>query len=286
MGVKKFKPTTPGRRGMASPTFEEITKHTPEKSLLIHLKRFGGRNNLGRVTTRHRGAGEKKAYRMVDFSRLDKLGIEGKVVGVEYDPYRTAYIMLVQYIDGEKRYHLAPAGIKIGGKILAKEKAKVKTGNRMKIKNIPVGYSIYEVSLVKGKAGILGRSAGSQIKLVSLEGPKAQIQMPSGEVRLTEKDCYATIGTVSNIDHNNVKYGKAGKRRHMGWRPTVRGSVMNPVDHPHGGGEGKSPIGLKHPKTPWGLPALGVKTRRRKYTNRMIIKSRKGKQTQATTTSN
>lgn len=279
MAIKKFKPTTPGRRGMASPTFEEITRKHPEKTLLIHLKRFAGRNNTGRITTRHRGSGEKRAYRMVDFNRTDKLGIEGKVVGIEYDPYRTAYIMLVQYMDGEKRYHLAPADIKVGTKIIAKEKAKVKTGNRMKIKNIPIGYSIYEVELVKGKGGILGRSAGAQIKLVSLEGSKAQIQMPSGEVRLTEKDCYASIGIIGNIDHGNVKYGKAGKRRHMGWRPTVRGSAMNPVDHPHGGGEGRCPIGLKHPKTPWGLPALGVKTRNRKYTDRMIVKSRKGRQT-------
>jgi large subunit ribosomal protein L2 len=282
MAVKKFKPTTPGRRGMASPTFEELTTGKPERSLLVHLKRFAGRNNTGRITTRHRGAGEKKAYRMVDFSRLDKLGIEGVVKTIEYDPYRTAYIMLVQYKDGEKRYHLSPVDMKVGTTIIAKEKTEVKTGNRMKIKNIPIGYSIYEVELIKGKGGILGRSAGSQIKLVSLEGGKAQIQMPSGEVRLTEKDCYATVGIVSNVDHNNVKYGKAGKRRHMGWRPTVRGSAMNPVDHPHGGGEGRTPIGLKHPKTPWGLPALGVKTRKRKYTDRMIVKSRHGKQTQAT----
>ncbi|MFA6991821.1 MAG: 50S ribosomal protein L2 [Candidatus Gracilibacteria bacterium] len=277
MPVKKFKATTPGRRMMASPTFEELTTDKPERSLLIRLQKHGGRNNTGRITTRHRGGGEKKFYRMIDFNRADKLNIQGVVKTIEYDPYRTAYIMLVQYQDGEKRYHLSPNGMKVGTKIICKDKGKVQTGNRMKLKNIPVGYSIYEVELVRGKGGILGRSAGSSIVLVSLEGSKAQVQMPSGEVRFVEKDCYATIGGVSNVDHNIVNYGKAGKRRHMGWRPTVRGSAMNPVDHPHGGGEGRTPIGLKHPKTPWGLPALGVKTRNRKYTNKMIVKPRKGK---------
>lgn len=277
MTLKKFKPTTPGVRHMSVSSFEEITTMTPEKSLLISLKRHAGRNNTGRITIRHRGGGEKRFYRKMDFNRVDKLGIEGTVKTIEYDPYRTARIMLVVYKDGEKRYHLAPDGIKVGEVILTSEKGKIKVGNRMMIKSIPVGFSIYEVELNKGKGGQLGRSAGSSIKLVSLETPKAQIQMPSGEVRLVEKTNYATIGIVGNIDHSNVKIGKAGRKRHMGWRPTVRGKVMNPVDHPHGGGEGKNPIGLKHPKTPWGMPTLGFKTRRRKYTNKMIIKDRRKK---------
>jgi len=277
MALKKFKPTTPGVRHMSVSSFEEITTSTPEKSLLVSLKRHAGRNNMGRITARHRGSGAKKFYRLIDFNRVDKLGIEGIVKTVEYDPYRTARIMLVQYKDVEKRYHLAPDGIKVVEVILTKEKGKINVGNRMMIKNIPVGYSIYEVELRKGKGGQLGRSAGTSIKLVSLETPKAQIQMPSGEVRLVEKTNYATIGTVGNIDHGNIKVGKAGRKRHMGRRPHVRGKVMNPVDHPHGGGEGKNTIGLKHPKTPWGMPTLGYKTRRRKYTNMMIIKDRRKK---------
>lgn len=277
MALKKYNPTTPGRRHMSMYSFDEITKTTPEKSLIVSLKRHAGRNNMGRICIRHRGSGEKRFYRMVDFSRTDKLGIDAVVKAIEYDPYRTARIMLVQYKDSEKRYHLAPDGIKVGDEIVAKEKAKIKVGNRMMIKNIPVGYEIFEVELNKGKGGTLGRSAGAHIKLVSLETPKAQIQMPSGEVRLVEKTHYATIGTVGNIEHSNVKIGKAGRKRHMGWRPTVRGKVMNPCDHPHGGGEGKNPIGLTGPKTPWGVPTLGFKTRRRKFTSNMIIKDRRKK---------
>ena len=277
MGLKKFKPTTPGVRHMSVSSFEEITRSEPEKSLIISLKRHAGHNNVGRITVRHRGNGAKKFYRLIDFKRTDKLGIEGTVKSIEYDPYRTARIILVQYKDGEKRYHLAPDGIKVGEVIVTKENPKVKVGNRMMIKNIPVGYSIYEVELTKGRGGQLGRSAGTSIKLVSLETPKAQIQMPSGEIRLVEKTNYATVGTVSNGEHSNVKIGKAGRSRHMGRRPAVRGKAMNPVDHPHGGGRGKNPIGLPHPKTPWGMPALGFKTRRRKYTNMMIIKDRRKK---------
>lgn len=277
MALKKFKPTSAGVRHMSMYSFDEITKTKPEKSLIVSLKRHAGRNSAGRITIRHRGGGAKKFYRLIDFNRVDKLGIEGTVKSVEYDPYRTARIILVQYKDGEKRYHLAPDGIKVGDKIITKEKAKIKVGNRLMLKNIPVGYEICEVELHKGKGGQLGRSAGTKIKLVSLETQKAQIQMPSGEIRLVEKTNYATIGTVGNIDHSNIKIGKAGRKRHMGRRPEVRGKAMNPCDHPHGGGEARNSIGLKHPKTPWGMPALGFKTRRRKYTNVMIIKDRRKK---------
>ncbi|MDD3861712.1 MAG: 50S ribosomal protein L2 [Candidatus Gracilibacteria bacterium] len=277
MALKKFKPTTPGLRHMSVSSFEEITKTTPEKSLIVKIKRHAGRNNLGRITSRHRGGGAKRFYRMVDFNRVDKSGIPAVVAAIEYDPNRTARIMLVNYKDGEKRYHLAPDGVKVGDNLITKEKAPIQVGNRMMIKSIPVGYSMCEVELNKGKGGQLGRSAGANIKLVSLETQKAQIQMPSGEIRLVEKTNYATIGTIGNLDHSNIKIGKAGRKRHMGRRPHVRGSVMNPVDHPHGGGEGRSPIGLKHPKTPWGMPTLGFKTRRRKYTNMMILKDRRKK---------
>lgn len=277
MAVKKFKPTTPARRQMSIASFEEITRTKPEKSLTVILKKHAGRNNQGVITTRHHGGGSKRYYRLVDFNRKDIHGIEGTVKSVEYDPNRTAYIMLVQYKDGQKRYHIAPSDIKVGDGILCKDKAPIKSGNRMLIKHVPVGYSVYEVELHEGKGGQLGRSAGSNIKLVSLEGHLAQIQMPSGEIRLVSKKCYATIGIVSNIDLMNISIGKAGRKRHMGIRPTVRGKVMNPVDHPHGGGEGSTSIGLKYPKTPWGMPALGFKTRRRKYTNKMILQDRRKK---------
>ncbi len=275
--LKSYNPTTPGRRQMTSASFIEVTKSKPEKSLIKRIARKSGRNNSGRITVRHRGGGAKKMYRMIDFNRVDKANIEGKVAAVEYDPNRTAYIMLVQYKDGEKRYHICPDRTKVGDKIMTAEKAKIKKGNRMHLQNIPVGYSIYNVELHKGKGGQFGRSAGTAIKLVSLEGEKAQIQMPSGEIRLVEKDAFATVGIVSNIDHGNIKIGKAGRMRHKGRRPQVRGKAMNPVDHPHGGGEGGSPIGMKHPKTPWGMPALGFKTRRRHYTDKMIIKDRRRK---------
>ena len=277
MALKKFKPTTPGRRQMSVASFDEVTRTKPEKSLTCKIKKTSGRNNSGRITVRHRGGGEKRLYRMIDFKRIDKKNIEGKVTSVEYDPNRTAYIMLVTYKDGEKRYHIAPEGIKVGDSIMTAEKVKIKSGNRMLISNIPVGYEIYNVEMKKGKGGQLGRSAGTAIKLVSLEGDHAQIQMPSGEIRLVEKEGYATIGQVSNIDHNNIVIGKAGRKRHMGRRPQVRGKAMNPCDHPHGGGEGGTPIGMKHPKTPWGMPALGLKTRRRKYTDKMIVKDRRRK---------
>lgn len=277
MALKKFKPVTPGLRQMSVSSFEEITKTKPEKSLIKIMKKNSGRNNIGQITIRHRGGGCKRYYRMIDFSRTDKLNIEGRVTAIEYDPNRTAYIMLVQYKDGEKRYHIAPLGIKVEDKIVASEKAKIKKGNRMLIKNIPVGYNIYEVELYKGKGGKLGRSAGSLITLVSLEGKDAQIQMASGEIRTVGKDCYATVGIVSNPEHSNISIGKAGRKRHMGRRPMVRGKVMNPCDHPHGGGEGCNPIGMPSPKTPWGIPTLGYKTRRRHFTDNKIIKDRRRK---------
>lgn len=276
MALKKFKPVTPGRRQMTMASFDEITTNEPEKSLIKILKRHSGRNNSGRITCRHRGGGEKKFYRIIDFKGgTDKLNMEAKVQTIEYDPYRTCYIMLLNYKDGEKRYQIAPLEVKVGDEIVAKERGKVKPGNRMQLKHIPVGFSMYNIELKPGKGGQMGRSAGASIKLVSLEGEHAQIQMQSGEVRLVSKDCYASVGQVGNIDHNNIVYGTAGRRRHMGWKPTVAGSAMIPKDHPHGGGKGHTSIGLIHPKTPWGMPALGYKTRTRKYTDRMIVKDRR-----------
>ncbi len=277
MTLKKFKPTTPGRRNMTIASFEEVTKSKPEKTLIKKLNKNSGRNNKGRITVRHRGGGSKRYYRSIDFNGVDKKNIEAKVTAIEYDPNRTAYIMLLIYKDGEKRYQIAPIGIKIGDIIITKENNKIKTGNRMCLKNIPVGYNIYNVEMHEGKGGQLARSAGSALKLVSLEGKFAQVQMPSGEIRLISKKCYASIGIVSNPENSNINLGKAGKTRHLGRRPQVRGKAMNPVDHPHGGGEGGSPIGLKHPKTPWGLPALGFKTRRRHYTDKMIVRDRRRK---------
>lgn len=275
MAIKNYKPTTPGRRDMSGYSFEEITKSTPEKSLTVRLNKRSGRNNQGRLTIRHRGGGHKRLYRLVDFKRIDKRNVEGFVTAIEYDPYRTAYIMLVNYKDGEKRYHLAPQDIKVGDKILLADKTKLKPGNRMLLKNFPVGFLVYNLEITKGKGGQMIRSAGSSAKVISQEGDTyTQIQLPSGEVRLINRDCYATYGEVSNADHSNITIGKAGRMRHMGRRPQVRGKAMNPCDHPHGGGEGNQPIGLKHPKTPWGMPALGYKTRKRKYSDRLIVKSR------------
>lgn len=277
MALKKYKPTTPGRRGMSSASFEELTRSKPVKYLTRKQNRKSGRNNTGTITVRHRGGGSKRAYRIIDFKHFDKLNIEGRVTSIEYDPNRTAYIMLVTYKDGEKRYHIAPEGIKVDDKIIAGERAKVRTGNRMVVNNIPVGYDIHNVELHEGRGGQMARSAGASLKLVSLEGEHAQIQMPSGEIRLISKKCYASIGIVGNIDHNNINIGKAGRTRNFGRRPQVRGKAMNPCDHPHGGGEGSNPIGLKYPKTKWGLPALGKKTRRRHYTDKMIIRDRRRK---------
>jgi len=276
MGIIKLKPTTAGRRNMIVNSYEELTTSTPHKPLLRVWKEQGGRNNLGRLTVRHRGGGNKRMYRVIDNKRFDKLNIPATVETIEYDPNRTCFIALLCYADGERRYVIAPNGLKVGMQLVCKEKAKAKLGNRMQIKHIPVGFDVHDVELWPGKGGQCIRSAGSYGKVTSLDGDMAQIMFPSGEVRYVSKDCYATIGIVSNLDHSNVRIGKAGVRRHMGWRPEVLGKSMNPVDHPHGGGEGHCPIGLKYPKTPWGKHALGVKTRRpKKYSNKMIISRRK-----------
>ncbi len=273
MGIKVYKPTSAGRRNMSASTFEEITKTEPEKSLLVTLKRQAGRNNQGRVTVRHRGGGNRPKYRLIDFRR-DKLGVPAKVAAIEYDPNRTARIALLQYADGEKRYILAPIGMMVGDTVLSGPNAEIKPGNTLPISAIPVGTIIHNVELQKGKGGQLVRSAGTGAQLMAKEGKYAQVRLPSGEVRYVSVECMATIGSVGNAEWNTIKLGKAGRRRHMGWRPTVRGSVMSPRDHPHGGGEGKVGVGMPGPKTPWGKPALGKKTRRIKFTDKFIVKRR------------
>jgi large subunit ribosomal protein L2 len=277
MAVKKFSPTTPSRRGMTMPTFEEITTNVPEKSLLSPKKKSGGRNAQGKITVRHVGGGEKQKYRIIDFKR-DKDNIPGKVFTVEYDPNRTAYIALIAYADGEKRYIIAPVGLKVGDVIVSGPDSDIKVGNALPIKNIPVGTVIHNVELSIGKGGQLVRSAGSSAQLMAKEGNYAQLRLPSGEMRYVRIECRATIGTVSNLTHEIVNLGNAGRKRHLGIRPTVRGSVMNPNDHPHGGGEGKAPVGHPGPMTPWGKPALGYKTRKhKKYSDRLIVKRRNSK---------
>lgn len=274
MGIKKFKPTSPARRHMTVSTFEEITKKEPEKALVVSLNKSSGRNSQGRITIRHRGGGEKKKYRIIDFKR-NKDGIPGKVAAIEYDPNRTANIALIHYVDGEKRYILAPYKLKVGDVIESGENADIKIGNTLKLKDMPVGTTVHNVELKPGKGAQLARSAGSEAQLMAKEGKYAQIKLPSGEFRLVSIDCRATIGQVGNIDHELITIGKAGKSRHMGKRPAVRGSVMNPVDHPHGGGEGKTGIGMPAPKTPWGKPALGYKTRKKnKKSNQYIVRGR------------
>lgn len=275
MGIKKFKPTSPARRNMTGLTFQEITKKDPEKSLIVTLKKHSGRNSYGRITVRHRGGGYKIKYRLIDFKR-DKENVPAKVVAIEYDPNRTANIALLQYADGEKRYILAPNGLNVGDTVMSGENADIKVGNALKLKNIPVGTMIHNIELNPGKGGQLVRAAGAAAQLMAKEGNYAQVRLPSGEVRLVRVECKATIGVVGNSEHELVIIGKAGKKRHMGIRPTVRGSVMNPVDHPHGGGEGRSPIGRPSPVTPWGKPTLGYKTRKtKKYSDRFIVKKRK-----------
>lgn len=273
MGIKIYKPTSAGRRGMTSSTFAEITKKKPEKSLLITLKRQAGRNNQGRITVRHHGGGNRPKYRRVDFRR-EKVDVPAKVASIEYDPNRSARIALLHYADGEKCYILAPVGLMVGDTILSGGTAEVKPGNTLPISNIPVGTMIHNIELQKGKGGQLARSAGTSAQLMAKEGKYAQVRLPSGETRYVSVECKATIGQVGNSEWNTIKFGKAGRRRHMGWRPTVRGSAMSPRDHPHGGGEGKVGVGLPGPKTPWGKPALGKKTRRRKFTDRFIVKRR------------
>jgi len=276
MPTKKFKPTTPSRRFMSVPTFEEITKFTPEKSLVVIKKKFAGRNSYGRITVRHRGGGNKLKYRIIDFKRSSSL--PATVIGIEYDPNRSAYIALLQNTEGEKSYIVAPVGLTDGDVVYTGPDADIKPGNTLPIENIPVGTFIHNIELYPGKGAQLVRSAGVAAQLVSKENGVALVRLPSGEVRIVRLDCKATIGQVGNIEHDTVKLGKAGKKRHMGIRPTVRGSVMNPCDHPHGGGEGKSPIGRPSPVTPWGKPALGYKTRDKKArTNKFIVKRRNAK---------
>lgn len=274
MAIKKFRPTSPGRRFMTVSAFDEITRTEPERSLLAPLQRRGGRNSFGRITVRHRGGGHKRQYRIIDFRR-NKDGIPAKVVGIEYDPNRSANIALLNYADGEKRYILAPVGLKPGDTVLSGEKADIFPGNAMPIRYIPVGTLLHNIELKPGKGGQLVRSAGTAAQLMAKEGAYAHIRMPSNEVRLIHIDCRATIGQVGNIDHENLSMGKAGRTRWMGKRPSVRGSVMNPVDHPHGGGEGRAPIGRKAPLTPWGKPTLGARTRRKKQSDRYIVRRRK-----------
>ena len=277
MAVKKFRPTTPSRREMTMQTFEEVTTSTPEKSLLVALKSKAGRNAQGKITVRHRGGGVKRKYRIIDFKR-NKDGVEAKVASIEYDPNRTAYIALVVYADGEKRYILAPVGLKAGDVVVSGTDVDIKVGNALPLKNIPVGTVVHNIELQVGKGGQLVRSAGNSAQLMAKEGNYATLRLPSGEMRYVRIECRATIGTLSNSTNDIVNLGKAGRKRHLGFRPTVRGSVMNPNDHPHGGGEGKSPVGRPSPVTPWGKPALGYKTRKtKKYSDRFIIKNRNSK---------
>lgn len=273
MAVKKYKPTTPGQRGMTGYTFEEITKSVPERSLTVSLGRHGGRNVHGRVTVRHRGGGNRRLVRAVDFKR-EKFGIPAQVAAIEYDTNRTARLALLHYADGEKRYIVAPVEVKVGDMLMSGPNADIRPGNCLPIANIPVGTLIHNIELKEGRGGQVVRSAGGAAQLLGKEGDFAQIRLPSGEVRLVRQACYATIGTVGNLDHSNVKLGKAGRKRHMGIRPTVRGSAMSPRDHPHGGGEGRQPIGISSPKSPWGKPTLGKKTRRNKKTDQYIVRRR------------
>jgi large subunit ribosomal protein L2 len=273
MAIKKYKPTTPGQRGMTGFTFEEITKSTPERSLTVSLGRHGGRDTTGRISVRHRGGGNRRMVRIVDFKR-EKFGIPATVAAIEYDPNRTARLALLFYADGEKRYIIAPLDLKVGDTVLSGPNAEIRPGNSLPISNIPVGTLIHNVELKQGKGGQIVRSAGGAAQLLAKEGDFAQVRLPSGEVRLIHQVCYATIGTVGNLDHGNIKLGKAGRKRHKGIRPTVRGSAMTPRDHPHGGGEGRQPIGLPGPKSPWGKPTLGKRTRRNKKTDQYVVRRR------------
>ena len=275
MAIRNYKPTTPGRRGMSTLTNEEITKSTPEKSLTVTLKKNSGRNNQGKITVRHQGGGVKRKYRLIDFKR-DKKDIAGVVASIEYDPNRTANIALINYMDGEKRYIIAPKNLKVGDKVISGENVDIKVGNALPIMNIPVGTVIHNIELRPGKGAALARSAGTSAQILGREGKYVMIRLSSGEQRKVLGTCMATVGVVGNEDASLVKLGKAGRKRHMGIRPTVRGSVMNPNDHPHGGGEGRAPVGRKHPVTPWGKPALGLKTRKtKKASTKLIVRRRK-----------
>jgi large subunit ribosomal protein L2 len=273
MAVKKYKPVTPSLRGMTGYTFEEITKKKPERSLIIERRKRGGRNSYGKVTVRHQGGGNRQQIRIIDFKR-DKHNIPARVAAIEYDPNRTARLALLNYVDGEKRYIIAPVDLKVGDSVIAGPTADIRPGNSMLIANIPVGTLVHNVELKEGRGGQLVRSAGGAAQLLAKEGDYAQIRMPSGEVRLVRQNCYATIGQVGNLEHSNIKLGKAGRKRHLGIRPSVRGSAMSPRDHPHGGGEGRQPIGMAGPKSPWGKPTLGYKTRRNKVTDQFILRRR------------
>ncbi|WP_195269978.1 50S ribosomal protein L2 [Eubacterium sp. 1001713B170207_170306_E7] len=274
MGIKKYKPTSPGRRNMSVNTFDEVTKKEPEKSLLTPLKSKAGRNNYGRITVRHQGGGAKRKYRIIDFKR-NKDGVPGKVAGIEYDPNRSSNIALIHYADGEKRYIIAPLKLKVGDTIVSGPEAEITIGNCLPLKNIPVGTLVHNIELKAGKGGQMVRSAGASAQLMAKEGNYATLRLPSGEMRQVRLECRATVGTVGNLDHQNVRIGKAGRKRHMGIRPTVRGSVMNPNDHPHGGGEGRAPVGRSGPVTPWGKPALGYKTRKKnKPSDKYIVRRR------------
>ena len=276
MGIKSYNPYTPSRRHMTGLDFDVITKSTPEKSLVVSLKKNAGRNNQGKITVRHRGGGSRRKYRLIDFKRNDKDGIPATVAAIEYDPNRSANIALIEYKDGEKAYILAPQGLKDGDTVVAGKNVDIKAGNCLPIENIPVGTLIHNIELNPGQGGKLVRSAGQSAQLMAKEGTYAHVRLPSGEMRLVLARCRATIGVIGNSDHENIKLGKAGRKRHMGIRPTVRGSVMNPVDHPHGGGEGRAPVGHAGPLTPWGKPALGYKTRKKnKTTDKFIVKRRK-----------
>ena len=275
MAIKFYKPTTPGRRNMTTMDYSGLSKVAPERSLLEPIKKNAGRNSYGRITVRHRGGGNRRKYRVIDFKR-ERFGISATVLTLEYDPNRSAFIALVQYEDGEKRYIIAPQDLKVGDKIVSGPEADIKPGNALPLINIPVGTFLHNIELYPGKGAQLARSAGNTAQLMAKENGMALLRLPSGELRNVPANCMATVGVVSNPEHANVNYGKAGRKRHMGWRPTVRGSVMNPCDHPHGGGEGKSPIGRPGPVTPWGKPALGYKTRQKnKRTDKYIVKRRK-----------
>jgi len=273
MAVKKYKPVTPSLRGMSGHTFEEITKTEPERSLVVSRNRKGGRNVYGRVTVRHRGGGNRQHIRQVDFKR-DKRGIPARVAAIEYDPNRTARLALLYYADGEKRYIIAPLDLRVNDVVMAGPQAEVRPGNSLPISNIPVGTLLHNIELKEGRGGQMVRSAGGAAQLLAKEGDYAQLRLPSGEVRLVRQTCYATIGQVGNLDNSNIKLGKAGRKRHMGIRPTVRGTAMSPRDHPHGGGEGRQPVGMPGPKSPWGKPTRGAKTRRNKQTEKYIVRHR------------
>lgn len=273
MAVKVYKPVTPGLRGMTGYSFEEITKSKPERSLIIPRKKFAGRNSYGRITVRHQGGGHRQFIRLVDFKR-DKINIPARVAAIEYDPNRTARLALLFYADGEKRYIVAPLGLTVGDTVMTGAQAEIRPGNCLPIASIPVGTMIHNIELKEGKGGQLVRAAGTSAQLLAKEGDYAQIRLPSGEVRLVRQVCFAVIGQVGNLDHSNVKLGKAGRKRHMGIRPTVRGTAMSPRDHPHGGGEGRQPTGMPGPKTPWGRPTRGYKTRRNKKTDQYIVRRR------------